>query len=175
MQRSRNSNQHLGKNLRRFANRVTRWHQREWSAPPCREIPCGTTCPASNGGRPRYHADCRDKLAARKPSTDTGPSKRKSFADNRRDNESRIFETHRRAGGPGVGRKPFGQSSFLILTPRPSPSSGPFRLSDFKSKKTTITSKSFPPSALGGLPQSSSGQYWRQDITLKAPSMHSLR
>ena len=52
---------------------------------------CGSACPASNGGRLRYRADCRDKSAARKPSTNTDPSKRKSFADNRRDNESHIL------------------------------------------------------------------------------------
>jgi hypothetical protein len=81
--------------------------------------------------------NCRDKSAARKPSTNTDPGKRKSFADNRRDNESHIFETHRRADGPGVGRKPFGRSSFTILTPPVlSLRQALFGLSEFKSKKS---------------------------------------
>ena len=126
MQRSRNFNQYLGK-PRVDSPIAGLVGISECGGATLPRNPMWYNLPRSNEGRLRYLADCRDKLAARKPSTDTGPSKRKSFADNRRDNESHIFETHRRAGGPGVGRKPFGRSSFIILTPRPSPSSRPFR------------------------------------------------
>jgi hypothetical protein len=40
-------------------------------------------------------------------------------------------------------------------TPAFSPKQALFDLSDFKSKKSAITSNPFPPSALGGLPQAS--------------------
>jgi hypothetical protein len=68
VQRPGDSQSRLARNRRRSSNHVIRSHRPASNAPPCHGIPCDTTCPASNGGRPRYLADFRDKLAAQRPS-----------------------------------------------------------------------------------------------------------
>jgi hypothetical protein len=49
------------------------------------------------------------------PLPETDPSKRRTFADTRRDICPHTSGTRTGADGPGVGRKPFGQYSPLII------------------------------------------------------------
>ncbi len=117
---------------RRSASRATRSHRPVSSALPCRGIPCGRVCRASNAGTSRCRGGLPDRSAGRMPSQETDPSRRNFSDRNRRGSAIHISETLCSVGARSVGRKPYGQGSSLIV-PRPdAPFRRPFAASGFQ-------------------------------------------
>ena len=93
---------------RRSASRATRSHRPVSSALPCRRIPYGRVCRASNAGTSRCRGGFPDRSAGRMPSKETDPSRRNFSDRNRRGSAIHICETLCSAGARSVGRKPYG-------------------------------------------------------------------
>ena len=117
---------------RRSASRATRSHRPVSSALPCRGIPCGRVCRASNAGTSRCRGGFPDRSAGRMPSQETDPSRRNFSDRNRHGSAIHICETLCSAGARSVGRKPYGQGSSPIVPRRDAPLRRPFAVSGFQ-------------------------------------------
>src|ERR1022692_4843846 len=106
----------LERSRRRFASRACRSHRPEWTAPLDRETPYGKACHQGLAGRLRYRRDLRGTSTARRPSTNTDPSKRSLAVAHRLGSEPRSDETRDPARSSATGRRQSAPGSRTIVT-----------------------------------------------------------
>src|ERR1017187_10510050 len=106
----------LERSRRRFASRACRSHRPEWTAPLDRENPYGTACHQGLAGRLQYRGDLRGTSTARRPSTNTDPSKRSLAVAHRLGSEPRSDETRDPARSSATGRRQSDPGSRTIVT-----------------------------------------------------------
>jgi hypothetical protein len=99
----------------RCASRGTRWHRPAWCATRGRGSPCGRACFPENASMLLCREGHPGKSVGRRPSTDTGPSKRSPAAAHHRRSAPHTGGTRDPAESSAIERIRFGPGSCPIV------------------------------------------------------------